>query len=56
MVIPNKVLSFIQLSLLIDPVNVQKIGSESNWATPLISYLKNGVLLDGKEAARKLKV
>ena len=35
---------------------MQEIGSESNWATPLISYLKNGVLPNGKEAARKLKV
>ena len=56
MTIPNKVLSFVQLSPLIDPVNVQKIGSKSNWTTSLVSYLKNGVLLDGKEVARKLKV
>ncbi|XP_050258946.1 uncharacterized protein LOC126703935 [Quercus robur] len=34
----------------------QEIGFESNWTTPLVSYLKNGVLLDRKEAARKLKV
>ena len=56
MTIPNKVLSFVQLSPLIDPVNVRKIGSESNWTTSLLSYLKNGVLPDGKEVARKLKV
>ena len=35
---------------------MQKIGSESNWTTPLVSYLKDGALLDGKEATRKLKV
>ena len=35
---------------------MQEIGSESTWTTPLVSYLKNGVLPDGKEAARKLKV
>ena len=52
----DNVLSFIQLSLLIDSVDVQKIGSESNWTTPLVSYLKNSILPDGKEAVRKLKV
>ena len=35
---------------------MQEIGSESNWTTPLASYLKNGVLPDRKEAARKLKI
>ena len=35
---------------------MQEIGSENNWTTPLVSYLKNGVLPDEKEAARKLKV
>jgi len=56
MITRNKVLSFIQLLPLIDPIHVQEIGFESNWATPLVSYLKNGTLPDGKEAARKLKV
>jgi len=32
------------------------MGSESNWTAPLVSYLKNEVLPDEKEAARKLKV
>ena len=41
---------------LIDPIHVQEIGSESKMMTPLVSYLKNGALPDGKEAARKLKV
>ena len=56
MVIPDKVLPFVQLSPLIDPIDVQEIDSESNWAIPLISYLKKGALQDGKEATRKLKV
>ena len=38
----DNVLSFVQLSPLIDTIDVQEIGSESNWITPLISYLKNG--------------
>ena len=29
-IIPDKVLSFVQFSPLIDPINVQEIGSESN--------------------------
>ena len=56
MVVPDKVLSFIQPSPLIAVINVQEIGSESNWTTPLVSYLKDGTLPDGKKAARKLKV
>ena len=56
MLVPNKVLSFVQLSPLIDGVDVQEIGSESNWTTPIVSYLKDGTLPDGKEAVRKLKV
>ena len=56
MITLDNVLSFVQLSPLIDSDDVQEIGSESNWTTPLASYLKNGVLPDGKEAVRKLKV
>ena len=56
MIIPGKVLSFIQFLPLIDLVDVQEIGSESNWTIPLASYLKNGTLPDSKEARRKLKV
>ena len=56
MIIPGNVLSFVQLSPLIDSDDMQEIGSESNWTTPIVSYLKNGVLPDGKEVARKLKV
>ena len=56
MIILGNVLSFVQLSPLIDSGDMQEIGSESNWTTLLVSYLKNGVLPDGKEATRKLKV
>ena len=56
MITHGNVLSFVQLFPLIDFDNVQEIGSESNWTTSIASYLKNGVLPDRKEAARKLKV
>uniref|UniRef100_A0A7N2MBY2 Uncharacterized protein n=1 Tax=Quercus lobata TaxID=97700 RepID=A0A7N2MBY2_QUELO len=56
MITLGNVLSFVQLSPLIDPCNMQEICSKSTWTTPIVSYLKNEVLLDGKEAARKLKV
>ena len=52
----DNILSFVQLSPLIDSVDLQEIGFESNWTTPLVSYLKNGILPDGREAVRKLKV
>ncbi|XP_075661010.1 uncharacterized protein LOC142630837 [Castanea sativa] len=55
MITIDGVLSFTQSSPLIDFVNIQEIGSENNWTTPLISYLKDGTLPDEKEAARKLK-
>ena len=57
MLVPNQVLSFVETSSLIDGgTSVQEIGIENNWTVPLISYLKNGMLLDGKDAVRKLKV
>ena len=56
MIILDNVLSFVQLFPLIDSVDVQEISSEKNWTTPLVFYLKNGMLYDKKEAARKLKV
>ena len=57
MLVPEQVLSFVQVSLLIDDgTNMQEVDSESNWTTPLISYLKTSVLPGGKDAARKLKV
>ena len=57
MIASKQVLSFIQISSLIDDgANVLEINSEKNWTTPLIAYLRSGILPDGKEAARKLKV
>ena len=56
MIVLDNVLSFVQLSPLIDSNDVQEIGSKNDWTAPLASYLKNGVLPDRKEAARKLKV
>ena len=56
MIIFDKLLSFTQCSPLIDPIDVQEIGSKNNWTTPLVSYLKNDALLDGRGTASKLKV
>ena len=56
MITLDNVLSFVLLSPLIDSVDVQEIGSKDNRTTPLVSYLNNGILLNEKEAARKLKV
>ena len=56
MLLPSKVLSFVQISPLIDNVSVQEVNSESNWTTPIVSYLKDNTLPDGKGAARKMKV
>ena len=56
MLILGQVLSFIQISLLIDDTSVQEIGSENCWTKPIASYLKDGMLPNDKEAARKLKV
>ena len=56
MLISSKVLSFVQLSLMIDGMVVQEIGSKGNWTTLIVSYLRDGTLLDNKKAARKLNV
>ena len=56
MITHGNVLSFVQLSPLIDSSEVQEIGSESNWTTTIASYLKDGILPNEKEAPRKLKV
>ena len=53
----KQVLSFVQISLLIDDgAQMQEVNFEENWTTPLIAYLRSGILLDRKDAARKLKV
>ena len=36
-------------------MNVQEVDSKCNWTTPLISYLRTGLLRDERDAARKLK-
>ena len=56
MITHGNVLSFVQLSPLIDSDDVQEIVSKSNWTTTIASYLKDGILPDEKKAARKLKV
>ena len=57
MLVPEQVLSFVQLSSLInDGMSMQEVDSKCNWTTPLISYLKTGVLPDEKGVVRKLKV
>ena len=56
MLVPKQVLSFVHVSSLIDDrTNVQEVDFECNWTMPLISYLRTGLILDGKDAARKLK-
>ena len=43
MMVPEQVLSFVQISSLIDDgKNMQVVDSEYNWTTPLISYLRAG--------------
>ena len=45
MLVPKQVLSFVQVSSLIDDgANVQEVGFENNWTMSLISYLKTGML------------
>ena len=40
----------------IDLPEMQQIENEENWMTPIVSYLKDGKLLERKDEARKLKV
>ena len=57
MIPSEQVLSFVQISSLIDDkANVQEVNSDKNWTAPLIAYLRTGILLDGKDAVRKMKV
>ena len=35
---------------------MQEVNSDKNWTTPLIAYLRSGILLNEKDAARKMKV
>ena len=53
----KQVLSFVQISSFIDDgAQMQEVNFEENWTTPLIAYLRSGILPDRKDAARKLKV
>ena len=40
----------------IDLPEVQQIENRENWMTPIVSYLKDGRLLEGKDEARKLRI
>ena len=40
----------------IDIPEVLQVQNEGNWLAPIISYLKDGILLEGKDEARKLRV
>ena len=56
MLTSSQVLSFVQILTLIDSISVHEINSKNNWMTPKTSYLRDNVLPNGREAARKLKV
>ena len=40
----------------IDLPEVQQIEKRENWMTPIVLYLKDGKLPEGKDEARKLRV
>ena len=40
----------------IDIPEVLQVQNEGNWMAPIISYLKDTILLEGKDEARKLRV
>ena len=46
----------VQYVLSIDLSEVQQIEDRENWMTPIVSYLKDGKLPEGKDKARKLRV
>ena len=46
----------VQYILSIDILEVQQIDGEANWTTPIVSYLKEGLLPENKEKAQKLKI
>ena len=40
----------------IDLPEVQQIGGDENWMTPIVGYLKEGKLPQGRDEARKLRI
>ena len=46
----------IQYMPSIDLPEVQQIGGDKNWMTPIVGYLKEGKLPQGKNEARKLRI
>ena len=40
----------------IDLPKVHQIRGEENWMTPIVTYLKDGRLPEGKDKARKLRI
>ena len=40
----------------IDLLEVQQIEDKESWMTPIVSYLKNGKLPEGKDEAKKLRI
>ena len=40
----------------VDLLEVQQIEGEENWMTPIITYLKHGKLLEGKDETRRLRI
>ena len=53
MIVPEQVLSLVQVSSLIDDgTNVQEVDSESNWTVPLISYLPKNWRVTRQERCR----
>lgn len=54
-VIPNEQIK-VQYIPSIDIPDIQQKGEDANWITPIVSYLKDGLLPEGKEEAQKLRV
>ena len=46
----------IQYMPSIDLPKVQQIGGDENWMTPIVGYLKEGKLPQGRNEARKLRI
>ena len=40
----------------IDLLEIQQIADQESWMTPIVSYLKDGKLLKGKDEAKKLRI